>query len=387
MKSPSSSTSNSERGRKSRFFAKLCLFALAMGALSFLFCAFNYRMDPFQIYARDSSDPPQFSGNERWQNAGLINSYLAADPGYDAVIIGTSLSQNFVPSHVRATMGWGKVLKLCLAAGRPKERCAIFRKALRTGRVKHVIWEICQFYIANDPDESHPSYVFPDFLYDDDAFNDLKYLFNKTTAEFSLRKLLGRLQWQRDLDRLNFWMDPDLFAPFVTEDSLASLRATLATHAGPPLESYRFTYTPSFPSLERNLLDIIDAAPGVEFCVFFPPVTTIWYALLEPRERDRYLSMRRFLVERACARPNVRLFAFDTVAAITSELRNYKDLQHYSAEISARIIDHLRADEHRLTPRSIAAHEEAFVRAIRNVRVRPRGTRRGRGRASTPRPR
>ena len=69
----------------------------------------NYIMDPFQIFRKHDHG---FDSNQRYQNVGLINSYLNSSDGYNSIIIGTSVTENFIPSEVENLLGWGKVLKL-----------------------------------------------------------------------------------------------------------------------------------------------------------------------------------------------------------------------------------------------------------------------------------
>jgi Zn-dependent peptidase ImmA (M78 family) len=46
---------------------------------------------------------------------------------------------------------------------------------------------------------------------------------------------------------------------------------------------------------------------------------------------------------------NIHLFAFDDMTDITCDLDNYRDVSHYSGDISDMILEMMAADENRLT--------------------------------------
>ena len=92
----------------------------------FLFCLIfllstllNYFVDPYQIYHKNKFG---FLPNERYQVAGLIENYLADDKQkLDSIIIGTSMSQNFIPQDVTDNLQFEGTLKLTISGSSPAE--------------------------------------------------------------------------------------------------------------------------------------------------------------------------------------------------------------------------------------------------------------------------
>ncbi|MEE8575133.1 MAG: hypothetical protein V3T30_06950, partial [Thermodesulfobacteriota bacterium] len=159
-----------------RNFSIIALVTLALFLI--LPSCLNYLVDPFQIYHTPFFRETTFLDNQRYQNPGLINSYLDSSKGYDSIIIGSSMTENFIPSEIQKTMGWGKVLKLSIAGGSNKARKLMVLKALQTGKVKNVIWEVFWRYGAPERDEFNREYRFPKYLYNETLLDDYKYLLN-----------------------------------------------------------------------------------------------------------------------------------------------------------------------------------------------------------------
>lgn len=94
---------------------------------------------PITIYHRPSWYTPLLSEEERYQNPGLAKNY-----DYDNIIIGTSMTENFLPSQVDASLG-GTTLKLSMEGSTVDEHYKIAKLALETGKVKQVLWGLDYF--------------------------------------------------------------------------------------------------------------------------------------------------------------------------------------------------------------------------------------------------
>ena len=137
-------------------------------------------VDPYHIYHKGFIKPVLFSTSERYQNAGLINSYL---DGHDAIIIGSSLSQNFDAEQVSRALGWKNTMRLTVNASTdemPQEHLQVLDKALSTGQIRHVLWEIHPQYLWVKPEALYTvSENFPAYLYNRNLLDDYRYVFNE----------------------------------------------------------------------------------------------------------------------------------------------------------------------------------------------------------------
>jgi len=87
----------------------------------------NFIIDPLQFY-HSAFYKPVFSKQQRYQNPGLVKNYK-----YDTIIIGSSMSENNVPSYLNAKMEVN-ALKLSIMGSSAKEQYIIAILAQDTGK-------------------------------------------------------------------------------------------------------------------------------------------------------------------------------------------------------------------------------------------------------------
>ncbi len=139
-------------------------------------------IDPYQVFHRTFLPKVYFyKENERYQMAGLIKNYLGPVTGTDSIIIGTSLSNNFLDEDVQSRLGWS-ALNLSMRGSTLAERSFVLERAIETGHVRHVIFEINPIDFLDDALDPKTDQAFPAYLYSN-AYNDKgRYLFNQTVA-------------------------------------------------------------------------------------------------------------------------------------------------------------------------------------------------------------
>ena len=333
--------------------------ALALGAVAL----FNYVVDPLQFYRISTLYPPKFfPAMERYQNAGLARNY--AD---DVIVVGTSVVQNFLPSHIRKS--WGrKATKLSMAGSTAHEQFLVAEAALATGRVKTVLWGL------DEPAFAWPAHAvrddqapFPFHMYRRRGPN-IEYLLSLSTLRLSI--LAPRGSGETDLDRYEAWYDryefgeravlkswPGTCAAFRSKylpsaDAKADVKAD--AKSGPSVDRLR-------RSLDENLASLVRAYPNVTFELFLPPLATLRYAPIAAPYLDSLLPFRATVAKELLQYPNVRLRDFQTIPAIVNDLANFKDLNHFSLAISDYIIDAVRDDRDRLGPENVAGANKALV--------------------------
>lgn len=317
-----------------QFFKRTLLGMLAVFLLPALVVAF---FDPFFFFHKPLLHKDiGFDGTDRYQNAGLINSWLA-DPSerIDTIIVGTSMSQN-LPVYIFRNDSGVNALKLTLSGGKAKELGMLVRKALETGRVKHVIWEVFTSYADPDPELVHDKSPLPVFLYDDSVLNDWRYVFNNDVVEEALKVALGRKGKRKPLESLYSWENTKRFKMFSAPENLEKLRAELG-EADLPLQTDVDLYSPGFPNVDVNLLPILKNHPDIRFSLFFPPVSYYAYARQGQERFKRQMQMRAYLLQKTATLPHVTVHAFDLHPGWGSELSQYMDGSHYTPDISREI--------------------------------------------------
>lgn len=332
-----------ERSAKN-FILTLISAALVLAALGM---STAYILDPFQVFhsswfVKDRYVPAY----ERFQNAGLIKRMLERDDCCDTVIIGTSHSQNFLPSHVSKAFNGNGTLQLSLPGPLMTEQKVMHRKASETGEIKRVIWDIHdplaedKVRQPNDPEILHasPGKIFPLYLYDDNNLNDYYLL---ASADIPVR-FIDRLLHGKPYETYQSWYDKakksfNRGRELGESDTKFVIKKILETD-----DKY------SFPNIEQVLIPAIVSHPEQQFFIFFPPYSRHFYAVMTQEEFSQLMVMRAKLARELEKFPNARLFAFDDWA-VTADLDNYKDQDgHYNEEISKKIIESMAAGNSRL---------------------------------------
>lgn len=348
--------------------------ALVIGivlACALLPALINFLIDPYQVFRSRTDGLRQLDRNPRIQGAGLIRSHLS-DPakGFDTVIIGTSMGQNFVPSEVSMTLGSGKVIKLNMAGSVAEIQLFVLEKALETGNVRRVLWEIGLYFLPTDLTSVHDIPTFPAHLYGNDLGALRKTIFSANMFDAALdhlRKTVDPIEY----DDWNRWYDPESWDARRSEELVAKFPAYRGRirelHQGEPLrmDDLLAAFTDrEYPLLDRVAL-VVNANPDVQFDLFFPPRTTVSYACSEKLPRTFFIQSE--VVRRLSGLPNADVHGFDDQREIVLDLNNYKDLGHYGPHVNRFIIDAIAGGRSRLTSENIDGYQKLRLELLNEV--------------------
>ena len=157
-------------------------------ALLFLISSLVVYVDPYFHYNAPKTDL-FFYGlyNQRSQNDGILRHF-----DYDAVITGTSMTENFRTSELDALFGVSSV-KTSFSGGSYYEINRSLEAALRRNpNIRLIVrgLDLAMFF-----DDAHRLRYdlgdYPDYLYDNDPFNDVQYLFEKEIVIVSAETILN----------------------------------------------------------------------------------------------------------------------------------------------------------------------------------------------------
>lgn len=331
---PASVRSRSKAAAGRRMVLLFAAFALLV-ALGL--CLTTFVLDPLQFYRKASLLPPVFSTEERYQNPGLAKNY-----DYDTIIIGTSMTENFLPSVVDKALK-GKTMKLSMQGSLADEQRKIAELALKTGKVKRVLWGLD--YFAFKTQDAALAQDFPDYLYDDNWLNDYRYWFNVSVYEMMLKDIV-RLRTSganRDLEHLYNWNADGKFGAVhvVNAYRIASRQEQYFGLNEEPLEVIQ-------RSFETNVLSLAKRYPEVEFIYFYPPYSIlrqeVWRRTNEARYRNQ-LEMSVWMFEQLNKLPNTKVYNFQAEADWTFDLDLYKDLSHHTQDVNTWIAESIGRDD------------------------------------------
>lgn len=355
--------------------AVLTVIAIALTVFVAIPTAFVVLADPCQIFHKPFGGlfHHGFSDFTPCQNAGLLNTYLN-DPveGFDSVLVGTSLSGNLTPEHIARHTPWHNTLKLTMPGVAPPVQQLFAERALASGRIQHVFWEIFPFkYLAlrddNTHDRSKDFVDFPVYLYNNSRLDDYQYVFNNTTLGGALDVLRHENYLNLPtIGSINYWKQSCETAATCTPfNDSAAIAQSRATYTKPPhqLLDAKTARQFNYQAVDRYALESVlpFCNSHISFDVFIPPVSMRWLASLEATDFDYQLYLIRHVVEATAQCRNVRVFAFDTEEWITGDLAHYHDNFHVFGDAQDYMLRAFGNGTHVLTPDNITVFETAVV--------------------------
>lgn len=287
-------------------------------------------VDPYFHYHKPLSLLSYRLYEERYINDGISRNFE-----FDAVITGTSMSQNFKPSEFDALFGTNSV-KLPFPGAGYQEIAENLERTLARNDSVHTVLLVLDyngFFRAHDWKQYEE---YPTYLYDDYFFNDASYLFNKSILYHGVLPTLAMTATNSPgttMDEYSSWeRDTGLSAISMSYDR-KKVNRNVPKDFG-PAEAEAVTKT-----ITENVINIVNKHPNVTFYIVYPPYSIIYWEALHikgtiPRQTSAEETATKLLLE--C--PNVKLYNFFDQYDVICNPDFYSDDGHYSSEINSRIL-------------------------------------------------
>ncbi len=301
--------------------------------------------DPFYQYHKPWFGMPVILDNAVYQTPGA-----ARNLEYSDAIIGTSMTENFHTKWFDDELGWDTI-KLSYSGARSDDLKAIFSIIFsRRGPVRHVFMDINDYQLTSP---SWTAYVErPEYLYDDNLFNDYQYIFNRDVVIRSWERILDALQGIEDnIDTAYTWEDEALFGREITLNVARGVREALIQGSGDSQEAEPLEQKLALcqENLD-NILPFIEQNPDTEFIIFFPPYSMLyWEQMVLRGSLEDMLEIYRYAIQHFLEYENVSLYYFQTEEEIIIDLECYRDVCHHRPEYNRYIFDCIRQGENRIT--------------------------------------
>ena len=293
--------------------------------------------------------------SQRYQNDGILRHFE-----YDAVLTGSSMTETFQTSEFDDLFGTNAV-KVSLSGTTLKETGDQLKRAFSYGQdIRYILFSLDDFAIGAHKDLMSETFTYPTYLYDDDPFNDVKYVLNKTVLiDHTLAVFRHTISGEptTSFDDYSNWMDRKTFG----KDTI------LKDFVRPEKEESKGNATQEQlrqleENLQQNVISLVEAHPETRFYLFFPPYSIYSWdvrnqAGILQRDIDRNLRAAELLLPYE----NVYLFGFDTCYDMICDPDNYADMNHYGSWINSQILQWMKEEEHRLT-------EENYLDYFKDVR-------------------
>jgi len=312
---------------------------------SVILIAINWWIDPLQFYRR-AAYPPHLSGQKRFQNPGLAKHY-----DYNAVVIGTSLSENFRAKLIKEKLGFDS-MNLAMQGASSHEQSLVLQVALETGKVKNVIWDVQYEYLRGDRKwVANYDGTFPSYFYDNNPLNEIhNYLLNVDTTKSSLKILLKKYgvptYEEQNLEDLYTWDKKKEFGKASVRKSwerAIALRPTLEKQVP------EYALANLNANFDINFLAVIKKHPEVTFYLYFPPFTPSYYlnvVTVSPAIFQNMLENKKYIFTQVRDLKNVQLYDFQTLPGMILNVENFCGAMHFNSNVNEYIIESMASQRH-----------------------------------------
>lgn len=307
-----------------------------IGMFGFLgiFAGVMIYVDPLFHYHAPRENIGYLLFDERYQNDGITRNFE-----YNTIITGTSMTENFKASQVEELFGTTAV-KVPVSGARYKEVDSIVRNAYKYKKnITNVIRCLDMTMLIADKDGAEYE-EYPDYLYDDNVWNDVWYVLNKeifitfTDADLQFTHRGGTTM---SMDTYKNWNGQYSYDGNALRKNY--YRKELKPEQGSLSETDKQLL---LGNLQQNVLETVQAHPETDFYLFFPPYSILyWDDEVRSGLFTQIVEAQKIAIETLLPYENVHLYSFFDDYIMICDLNNYIDSIHYGQNYSDRIIQNM----------------------------------------------
>ncbi len=303
-----------------------------------------YLIDPYNVVPfSPPADRPMMDLNQRWLYPGVARSGR-----FDSLVIGTSTVRLLDPKGLDKAFG-GRFANLAMNSATAWEQEQIARVFMRAaGPPKTLVIGIDTVWCAQDADRQRITFRgFPEWMYDDNRWNDLLHLLNGKTLEIAGRMVAYWLGLREPRYRY------DGFEVFVPPEETYDL-ARARTHLYPsgkvdvlPVEPPVRLAAALVESLRFPAHDWVDALLGetrgrTKVILAAMPV----HVSAQPRPGSEAAAVEQVCLDRLAAiaqRHGATMVDWRYPSVLTRDDTKYWDPLHYRLPVAERLVEDLRS--------------------------------------------
>lgn len=201
---------------------------------------------------------------------------------------------------------------------------------------------------------------YPTYLYDDNPFNDVKYLLNK---EVIFNRVYPMVVYSKkngfdagitSFDEYSNWNDEYEYG---IEYIFPNGRQTVT--AGEPVHLTEEERKMEDDNISLNVTQLASEYPGVDFYYFLTPYSVYWWGeKVTDGTIYKQVEAEEEAIRLILEQDNIHLYSFNTREDIIANPDNYKDNHHYGEWINDLILTEMKNDECRLTKENYSDYIE-----------------------------
>lgn len=311
------------------------------------------RVDPFFHYHKPLTDEYFYRiDNERSQNDGIVKHFE-----YDALITGSSMTQNFKTSEMDKLFGVNAV-KAPYSGGTYKEiNDNLIRAFEWNPDVKTIVRGLDMDYFMDDKDAMRSDLgTYPTYLYDKNYLNDMNYIFNGDVIfEWVAPMVAVHLQKNVEpgitsFDEYRNWSSSSIYGyDFIVEAHNGGYHFDFQGQ-GNPSHLTEEEKTRVSGNVRQNITALAKEHPDATFYYFITPYSILWWKdKVEDGNIYKQIEAEQIIIEEILKCPNIRLYSFNNRTDLVTDLNNYTDRKHYGGWINSLMLRWMHDGKYLLT--------------------------------------
>ncbi len=319
------------------------------------------RVDPYFHYHKPNTKRYFYSlYNQRSQNDGISRNF-----DYEGVITGTSMAENFKTSEAEKIIG-GSFIKVPYAGGTYKEMNDNLKVAIaHNPSLKIIIRGLDMEKIIEDKDAMREDLgKYPTYLYNENPLDDVQYLFNRDVVF----KTVYGMETANDEEGFTPGITPfDAYSNWMLGYTFGVNSSTLFPD-GIPITDKSVTQEELteeekelvLRNARQNITSLAKANPDVTFYYFFTPYSVVWWqSLINEGTFNKQIQAEQIEIEEILKVDNIKLYSFNNMTEITTDLNNYKDSIHYAEWINSLMLRYMIDEKCLLTQQNYEDYLQA----------------------------
>lgn len=293
-------------------------------------------VDPYFHYRAPKTDQYFYRlDNERAQNDGIIKHF-----DYDAILTGTSMIQTSKTSLMDELFDTHAIKVPSSGATFSEINNYVCDAIISNPDLKVVIRGLDMNNFLDDKDKMREDMgTYPTYLYDDNVLNDIKYVLNRDV--FWGRTLPMLLEQKTpgitSFDEYSNWMGQYPFG----FDAVCTGKVTAPDTSKEKHLSDR-EKARLIGNIQQNVTSLANGNPDITFYYFFPPYSIIWWRnQVDTGLIYKQVEAEKIVIEEILKSDNIKLFSFNNLTEITTNLDNYMDHAHHGDWINDMIMQYM----------------------------------------------
>lgn len=319
---------------KAKYWIAGWLVIIILGLLLMGGCV--YKVDPYFHYHKpDISKYYYVLDNQRSQNDGIIKHFE-----YDALITGTSMTQNFKSSEMDEIFDCRSIKVPFVGATYKEINDNISTAIASNSDLKIVVRGLDMGKFMDKKDKmSDELGEYPNYLYDDNPLNDVEYLLNRDVLWGRVYPMIHARKEENfepgitSFDEYSRVGQEEYGLDAVCPDGVPNVIPGEPIHLS---ESKRENVE---GNIRQNVISLAEANPDIQFYYFITPYSAIsWGNGVASGAIYRQIEAEERVIEMILECDNIKLFSFNNKLELTCNLDNYRDEAHYGEWINSEIL-------------------------------------------------